>query len=296
MPRVQTGSVKIEYVRDGNAAAPAFLLLMGAGEQLVMWPRTLISALTDAGFQVIRLDYRDAGLSTKFDAFGPVDLGALVAALMAGESVSVPYTLSDMARDAIAVLDDCGIARAHIAGLSLGGMIAQTIAIEHSGRVSSLTSIASTTGDHHLPPPNPAIVMQMFALPSDAPPEAWIAARGTAMTAMQGTVYQATAEEIREAAAESVRRNLSPAGVTRELAASIVSPPRGEGLKQFKRPALVIHGTADQVMSPACGAYTAECLPNGTFVPIEGMGHGFSNALMPVWAEHLIAVARRASV
>lgn len=295
MSRVRAGAIELEYVREGDAAGPAFLLLMGAGEQLVMWPNALIKALTAAGFQVIRFDYRDAGLSTKFEEFGPVDLGSLVGALIAGKPVSVPYTLSDMARDAIAVLDDCGVARAHVAGLSLGGMIAQVLAIEHVGRVSSLTSIASTTSDPGLPPPNPAVVMKMFALPPGSPPESWIEARVEAMTAMQGTAYRATEEEIRMAAEISVRRNLAPAGVTRELAASIVSPPRSEMLKQFELPALVIHGTADEIISPACGAHTAACLPNSTFVPIEGVGHGFSEALMPVWAEQLIAMARQTS-
>jgi pimeloyl-ACP methyl ester carboxylesterase len=295
MPRARAGNIEIEYVRHGDAAAPAFLLLMGATEQLVMWPDALIDALAGAGFQVVTFDYRDVGLSTKFDASGPVDIPKLAGDLIAGQPVSVPYTLSDMARDAVAVLDDSGIAVAHVAGLSLGGMIAQVMAIEHPSRVLSLTSIASTTGDRDLPPPTPGAVMTMFAVPPGSADQAWIDARVAAMRAMQGTAYVATEVEMRAAAEASVKRNLSPAGGTRHIAASIVTPPRGELLKAFQRPAQAIHGTDDQVMSPLCGKRTAESLPKGRLIMVEGMGHGLSRTLMPVWAEHLIALAGTAT-
>jgi len=296
MPRAEINGVEIEFAASGDPAAPAFLLFMGAGEQLVLWPRALVDELTAAGFRVIRFDYRDAGLSTKFDEAGPVDLVRLIGDLQSGQEVTVPYQLTDMGRDAIGILDSLGIEKAHVAGLSLGGMVAQTVALSHPERVLSLTSIASTTGDRRLPPPNPGVVMQMYSLPPGAGEDAWIDARVQAMTAMQGSKYRASTAEIRAAAEISVRRSVAPAGVTRHVAASIVAPPRGEALKQFRRPVLVIHGTDDAVMSSVCGEYTAACAPDSTYVPVEGMGHGFSESLMAVWSEQMIALARRAAV
>lgn len=294
MPKASVNGIDIEYAVSGDPAAPAFLLFMGAGEQLVLWPQTLIDALNAAGYQVVRFDYRDAGLSTKFDDFGPVDLPALVGKLQTGQPFEVPYQFSDMAADAIGLLDHLGIAKAHFAGLSLGGMLAQATALAYPGRARSLTSIASTTGDRNLPPPNPGAVMQMFAVAPGSPIEAWIEARERAMAAMQGSKYRASADEIKVAAERSVRRSLAPAGVTREIAASIVAPPRGDALKHFRAPVLVMHGTDDQVISPQCGAYTAQCAPNATFVSVDGMGHGFSEELMDVWGRHMIDLARRA--
>ena len=296
MPKAEVNGIEIEFAVSGDPTAPAFLLFMGAGEQLVLWPQALVDELTTAGFRVIRFDYRDAGLSTKFDGAGPVDLGRLIGDLQSGREVNVPYQLTDMGRDAIGILDSLGIEKAHVAGLSLGGMVAQTVALSHPERVLSLTSIASTTGDRRLPPPNPGAVMQMYSLPPDAGESAWIDARVLAMTAMQGSKYRASAAEIRSAAEINVRRSVAPAGVTRHVAASIVAPPRGEALKQFRRPVLVIHGTDDSVISTVCGEYTAACAPDSTYVPVEGMGHGFSESLMAVWSEHMIALARRAAV
>lgn len=294
MPKASIRGIDIEYAVSGDPAAPAFLLFMGAGEQLVIWPDALIKALTTAGYQVIRFDYRDTGLSTKFDAAGPVDLPALVANLQSGKPVSSPYQFSDMAADAIGLLDHLGVKKAHLAGLSLGGMLAQTVALAYPERTLSLTSIASTTGDRQLPPPNPAAVMQMFAVPPGAELEAWIEARVRAMTAMQGSKYRASQTEIRAAAESSVRRSLDPAGVTRQIAASILSPSRGDALRRFQAPVLVLHGTDDQVIAPQCGEYTAQCAPNSTYVLVEGMGHGFSESLMDVWARHMIEIARKA--
>ena len=296
MPKAQINGVEIEFAVSGEPTGPAFLLFMGAGEQLVLWPQALLDELTTAGFMVIRFDYRDAGLSTKFDDAGPIDLGRLIGDLQWGRGVKVPYQLTDMGRDAIGILDSLGIEKAHLAGLSLGGMVAQTVALSHPERVLSLTSIASTTGDRQLPPPNPGAVMQMYSLPPDAEESAWIEARVQAMTAMQGSKYRASAAEIRSAAEITVRRSVAPAGVTRQVAASIVAPPRGEALKQLCRPVLVIHGTDDSVMSSACGEYTAACAPDSTYVPVEGMGHGFSESLMAVWSGPMIALARRAAV
>jgi len=293
MSRAKSNNAEIEYFRDGDPAAPAFLLCMGAGEQLILWPQSLVSALLKEGYQVIRFDYRDTGLSTGFEAAGPVDLGGLVGRLQAGEPVSVPYSLSDMADDAVSVLDATGIDKAHVVGLSLGGMVAQAIALNHPKRVLSLTSISSTTGDRHLPPPNPRTVMMMYGVAPGAPLEAWIDARVAAMTAMQGSQFRASTDEIRNAAEASVKRDLNPAGVTRQIAATIVAPPRGEALKALTAPALVIHGTDDDVILPVCGAYTAVCLSASTLVQIDGMGHGFSEELAQIWAKHMIELANR---
>jgi pimeloyl-ACP methyl ester carboxylesterase len=295
MSRAKSKNAEIEYRRDGDPAAPAFLLCMGAGEQLIFWPQTLISALVAAGFQVLRFDYRDTGHSTWFDAAGAVDLVGLVGKLQTGELASVPYSLSDMADDAVSVMDAADVAKAHVMGVSLGGMVAQTIAIDHPERVLSLTSVASTTGDRHLPPPNPRTVMMMYAAAPGAAIETWIDARIAAMTAMQGSRYRASPEEIRAAAEASVKRGLNPAGVTRQIAATIVAPPRGDALEAFASPSLVIHGSDDDVISAACGEFTADRLPASSYVQIEGMGHGFSEELAAIWAAHMIELTASAN-
>jgi len=155
MPQTTHNGIMLEYETHGDKANPALLLVMGLGAQLTLWPIELVEALVARGYFVIRHDNRDIGLSTKFTEAGVPDLQSVVMAVLGGRKPDIPYTLSDMAADAVAVLDAVGVDKAHIVGASMGGMIAQLIAIEHADRVLSLTSIMSTTGNPTLPPARP---------------------------------------------------------------------------------------------------------------------------------------------
>ncbi len=155
MPRAHANGIEIEYEEFGDAADEPMLLIMGLAAQLVLWDEAFCTALAERGYRVIRFDNRDVGLSTKFDHLGMPNLLAVMSARMLGQSVAAPYLLSDMAADAAGLLDALDVDAAHVVGASMGGMIAQTMAIEHPARVRSLTSIMSTTGDPSLPPPTP---------------------------------------------------------------------------------------------------------------------------------------------
>src|SRR5687767_11672236 len=163
MPQTTHNGVTLEYETHGDPANPPMLLIMGLGAQLTLWPIELVEALVARGFFVIRHDNRDIGLSTKFTEAGVPDMQGVVMALMGGKTPDVPYTLSDMAGDAVAVLDAVGVTKAHIVGASMGGMIAQLVAVEHPARVLSLTSIMSSTGNPMLPPAKPEAMAALMA-------------------------------------------------------------------------------------------------------------------------------------
>ena len=158
MPRIKANGIEIEYDSHGRAEDPAILLIMGFSGQMVMWPMSFVEALVARGFRVIRFDNRDVGLSTHLDELGAPDIGAAMAARMAGKSFTPPYTLDDMAADAAGLLDGLGVARAHIVGASMGGMIAQLFAARYPGKTISLTSIMSTTGNPALTQAKPEVM------------------------------------------------------------------------------------------------------------------------------------------
>lgn len=280
--------IELAWDEFGDAAGEPVLLIAGLGTQRLRWTWSFCAALAEGGCRVIRFDNRDSGGSTYFSGSAPPDFGALAAALMAGRRPAVPYTLDDMAADAIGLLDALGIARAHVVGRSMGGMIAQVLASEHGERVMSLTSIMSGTGNPALPQAAPDVMAMMMRpapdLASDL--EGFLAVRLAFARRIAGTGYPFDEDAHRALLIEEAARGFDPGGTARQIAAMAVAGDRRARLAAIAVPTLVIHGTDDPLIPPACGLDTARAIPNASYLPIAGMGHD-----MPAEVEGRIADA-----
>lgn len=285
--------IEIAYETHGDPADEPLLLVMDLGAQLTAWPIELVDALVDRGFFVIRYDNRDVGLSTKFSDDGIEVLTSLMQA-MQGESVAAPYLVSDMAADGMALLDHLGLASAHIVGASMGGMIAQAMAIEHPERVRTLTSIMSTTGDTDAGVPTPE-AMAVLLRPVATTREEAIEASVLGSKAIAGPAHfdEAVARERAEAAYD---RCYHPAGTARHLLAIVASGSRAEGLAAIDVPTVVIHGDADPLITPGGGVRTAELIPGAELIMIEGMGHDLPPAVIGQVVEAVTSLAARTRV
>ena len=280
MARVNTGTVALEYDTFGNPAHRPLLLVMGLGAQMIAWDEGFCEALAEQGHYVIRFDNRDCGLSTKFDAAGTPDMQSLVASLAAGETPAIPYTLDDMADDAVALLDHLDLPNAHICGASMGGMIVQTVALRHPERVRSLTSIYSSTGDRSLPQATPEA---MAALTSPVPPdlEGFLERSLYVSKTIGSPGFPFDEAQQRTKATLSFERGLCPEGTSRQMVAIIAHGDRTPGLRALTIPTLVIHGTADPLIPLPCGEATAAAIPGAELLVIEGMGHDLPRDAWP---------------
>jgi pimeloyl-ACP methyl ester carboxylesterase len=280
--RVRTSrGIELEYDTFGDPTDPAVLLVAGFGTQLLGWDAELCRLLAAAGRHVIRYDNRDCGLSTKFDD-SPVDLMELIGALTAGEldraRTMAPYSLRDMAVDAINLLDELGIDRAHVVGASMGGMIAQKTAIEFPDRVLSLTSMMSSTGEPEFGQPTPE-AQQVLLSPRPADREGYIAAAERDLVWASRRYRDPAA--LRALAAASYDRSYYPAGIPRQLAAMILDGSRADTLRTLQVPTLVIHGRDDTAIDPSGGRRTAELVPGARLLLLDDMGHDRPPALWP---------------
>jgi pimeloyl-ACP methyl ester carboxylesterase len=293
MPQITHDGVTLEYETYGDRADPALLLIMGLGAQLTLWPIELVDALVERGYFVIRHDNRDIGLSTKFTEAGVPDIGGVVMAMMTGKKPSIPYTLSNMAADAVAVLDAAGIDKAHIVGASMGGMIAQLVAVEHPERVLSLTSIMSSTGNPSLPPAKPEAMAALTApVPTDAD-LATILTRGAMVSKAIGSPgYPADPARLAANVERDYRRSFHPTGAARQMAAIVADGDRRARLNRVTAPTLVIHGADDPLVPVEGGRDTAEAIPGAKIVEIPGMGHDLPVALVETIADAIAAHAR----
>jgi pimeloyl-ACP methyl ester carboxylesterase len=277
MPTAPANGIEIYYEEAGDPAGPPLLMIMGLASQHVHWPPEMIQGFADRGFRVVSYDNRDVGLSTHLDT--RVDVVALLAARGAGEAVGVPYLVADMADDAAGLLDHLGIDAAHVMGVSMGGMIAQALAIEHPERVRTLTSIMSTTGDPDVGAPTWDAMQMLLRPPSTTLEEAMDGA--VAVSQVIGTPGMIDEDRVRQRAAVAWERNYDPSGVARQLAGVLASAPRSPGLAQLDVPTLVIHGTADPLVNPSGGEPTAEVVPDAKLLLLEGMGHDLPAAHWP---------------
>jgi pimeloyl-ACP methyl ester carboxylesterase len=288
MPHVRANGIDIEYESFGRDSDPMILLIMGFGAQLIFWPDPLCEGLAAKGFRVVRFDNRDVGKSTHLVGETAPDPRALFAEVMAGRHPHVPYTLDDMANDSVGLMDALGVSHAHIVGASMGGMIAQLVAINHPDRTKSLTSIMSTTGRRDLPSGNPETLSVLFRPPNSTSRDDLIEASILVQKALSGSGFPLSEAEMRARAAR--RTDYAPfdmAGIARQSAALIVALPRNALLKELRCPALVMHGADDPVI-PAAGAKdTAASIPGAELVIIPGMGHDFPSALVPVYLKHI---------
>jgi pimeloyl-ACP methyl ester carboxylesterase len=294
--KAQANGIEIEYETFGEPANPAVLLIMGLAAQLTRWPLSFVENLVARGYFVIRYDNRDIGLSTKFDHAPVPELPALIGAMMIGQKPDVPYTLNDMAADAVGLLDALDIRRAHIMGASMGGMIAQLVAAEYPDRVLSLTSIMSSTGNPALPRSKPEAMAVLTSRPTGSDREAMIAHGVRAEKIIGSPGYPVSGEAIRaRVEGDFDRMHYSP-GPGRQLAAVVANGDRRAAIATIKVPTMVIHGADDPLVPVEAGRDTAATIPGAQITEVPGMGHNLPEALIPTVLDAFEKVARRAEV
>ena len=282
MPLAPSNGLEIWYETFGDSADVPLLLVMGLGGQAIAWDEDLCQTFVDRGFFVIRYDNRDVGLSTKIEST-QLDLATEITKAFTGGELNAPYRLSDMAADAVGLLDHLGIDAAHIVGASMGGMIVQQITIDHPHRVLSLTSIMSTTGDPDVGAPNPDALATLMRPPAMSRDEA-IEANVETWKIIGSPTYFDEAE-VRSRGAAAYDRSFYPIGVGRQLLGILASPSRSEALRQVKVPTLVIHGTVDPLVTVSGGRRTAEVIPGAEYLEVEDMAHDMPRPLWPVLVE-----------
>jgi pimeloyl-ACP methyl ester carboxylesterase len=288
VPQVRTDGIDIEYESFGRDGDPLILLIMGFAAQLILWPEALCLGLAAKGFRVVRFDNRDVGKSTHFAGLAAPDSRALFAEIMAGRRPDVPYSLDDMADDGVGLMDALRVERAHIVGASMGGMIAQLVAINHPDRTKSLTSIMSTTGRRDLPAGNRETLSVLFQPPKSSSRDDLIDASMLVQKALSSPGFPASEAEMRLTAERRTdRAPFDPGGLARQSAALIAAPPRNALLRELRCPTLVLHGADDPVIPAAAAKDTAESIPGAELVIVPGMGHDFAAALVPVYLKHI---------
>jgi pimeloyl-ACP methyl ester carboxylesterase len=292
----KANGIELAWDSFGDTNGEVVLLIAGLGTQMIRWTDPFCAELVALGYRVVRFDNRDAGCSTHLDAYPSVDFGTLAAALQAGQRPEVPYTLYDMAADAVGLLDALGIEQAHVVGRSMGGMIAQIIASEHAGRVLSLTSIMSSTGNPALPQAAPdAMAMMVQPMPDPSSDRSGFLSRSSAFARrIAGTGYPFDEESHRTLISEELSRAYDPAGTGRQIAAIAVAGDRRARLSAVTAPTLVIHGSDDPLFLPACGRDTAASIPGAELLLIDGMGHDLPAGVWRQVAGRIDGVARRA--
>ncbi|MHA2405184.1 MAG: alpha/beta fold hydrolase [Candidatus Hermodarchaeia archaeon] len=277
---VKANEIELCYDTFGESTDPPMLLIMGLGAQMIRWDEAFCKQLASSGFWVIRYDNRDVGKSTKFEAAGVPNAMELRLKAQQGEPLSVPYTLEDMALDAVGLLDALNIKQAHVVGVSMGGMIAQTIAIHHSERVRTLTSIMSSTGNPDLPPPQPEALMLISQTPPSNRDEN-IEFTVKRQQFLNGPHYLIDDAYVRQYAGRAFDRSFYPQGTARQLGAILASGSRKEALKTVQIPTLVIHGDADPLVPIEGGKDTTASIPGAKLFIIKGMGHDIPAKVAP---------------
>jgi pimeloyl-ACP methyl ester carboxylesterase len=289
MPSARVNAVDIYYETYGDAADPKLLLVCGLGMQMVSWSAEWFEAVVDKGYYVVAFDNRDAGLSTHLVADGVPDL----LALLEGRDANIAYYLKDMAEDAAGLLEHLGIESVHVVGISMGGMIAQQLAISYPEKVRSLCSVMSTTGSPAVGQPSQAAAEALLSLNPKSREES--IELGIQVFAIIGSpAFPPDEERMRRLSAEAFDRSNEPTGIARQMGAVLASPDRTADLAQVAVPTLVIHGTADPLVDPSGGEATAKAVPGAKLMMIEGMGHDLP---VQVWSQMLAAIdenARRA--
>lgn len=293
MARAKVGQVELEYEVRGEGEP--LVLVMGIGAQMIFWDDALIDRFVEAGFRTIRFDHRDIGLSSRLDHLPVPRPLRVIGRRMLGLRVDAPYTLSDMARDVVGLMDHLAIDRAHVVGVSMGGMVVQHLAIEHPSRVRTMTSIMSTTGAIGLKYTSPRALK---ALLGPRPRSADEAAENIVKTfrVIGATASGDPAEEarLRAIGRQAFERGISPRGFLRHLAAIAASGDRTKRLGGVRTPTLVIHGATDPLIKPAAGRATAAAIPGARYLEIPDMAHHMPRARWPEITGAIVEHAKRA--
>jgi pimeloyl-ACP methyl ester carboxylesterase len=283
----QVGDVQLCYETFGNPDATPMLLVMGLSTQMLGWSEDFCRELVSRGFFVIRYDNRDVGRSTHFDSVPPPTVGQIIRR----RPRPVAYTLDDMADDAAGLLDHLGIDSAHVVGASMGGMIAQTLAVRHPERVRSLASIMSNTGSRWTGQASPRIYSTFFKRPP-RDREGYVDALVKLYGVIGSPGFEPDLDEVRDLLGRSHDRGVNPAGSLRQLGAIIASGNRAPALRDIRVPTVVIHGTADKLVAPSGGKATAKAIPGAKLVLISGMGHDLPRG---AWPDIVAAIAENAN-
>ncbi|MBW2526223.1 MAG: alpha/beta fold hydrolase [Deltaproteobacteria bacterium] len=289
MPPGTAHHIELAYETIGEGEP--LLLVMGLGSQLVYWPDSFCAALASQGLQVIRYDHRDVGLSTKMVDAPRVDVRRLFARWLVGLPIAAPYTLVDMADDAVRLLDRLGIESAHVVGISMGGMIGQTMAIRHPERLRTLTSWASHTGERHWYAGSPR-AMRVLLGPAPRDREDAMDRAVDFYRVVRSTAYPFDVGQVRDRAARAHDRCFYPIGFGRHVAAILATGPRSQALRFVRVPTLVLHGSADPLIRPAAGRATARAIPGATWRLIDGLGHDLPDGAAELVADTIAAHAR----
>ena len=286
---VQVGPVELAYESFGDPAGRPLLLVMGLATQMLAWHEDLCRALVARGFHVVRFDNRDVGLSTHLHDAPPPD----VMAALGGDTSSAAYTLEDLADDAVGLLDGLGLTEpVHVVGASMGGMIAQTLAIRHPDRVASLTSIMSTPSPK-IGSPTQAAAAVLFAPPATTRDEA-VQRAVQAYRVIGSPGYPLDEQWLSEIAGQAYDRAYDPLGVARQLLAVHASGDRTPALRELDVPTLVVHGEDDQLVQVEGGRATAAAVPGAELLVVPGMGHNMPREIWPQLVVAITAVADRA--
>ena len=292
MTKIRANGIELEYDETGPASGIPFLMINGFGSQMTSWSDEFRQSLSGAGLRFIRFDNRDVGLSQKWHGIVP-DMRAVLQAVREGRKPDIPYTLNDMAADAAGLLDALNIKSAHIAGASMGGMIAQLVALDHPAKTRSLISIFSTTSDPSLPPSSPE-ALAALTTPPPAQDRASVIAHGVkGRRTYVTTRFPFDEQRAAALAGAAYDRSYYPEGTSRQYAAILAGPPRTERLKSLKVPALVLHGSADTLLRPECGRHTAQCISGAEYHEIEGWGHDMPPQIVPLVSAFIVPFVQR---
>ncbi len=292
---VEANGLNLQVDDQGPREAPVLLLIMGLGMQLIAWPDALVADLLVRGFRVVRFDNRDIGLSQGFDDQGVPNMPWAVMRYSLHLSVPHVYSLQDMARDALGVLDALGVQRAHVCGASMGGMIAQHVAVLAPQRIASLTLMMTTSGSRRLPKPGWHVQKELMTRPMGPGADAAIAWVQRLFGVIGSPAYPMQAAQMQARAQAAVRRAWHPAGSARQLLAIMADGDRSALLPRISAPTMVIHGKADPLVPVACGEQLAREIPGAQADFIDGMGHDLPEALLSRFADGIACAAGRAA-
>ncbi len=291
MRKAACNGIELEYATEGSGET--LLMVMGIGSQMSDWSDGFKAALIDAGFELILFDNRDMGFSSRVPGGALPSFGGMVARGLLNLEFDAPYTLEDMADDAAALVDHLGHDRVHVLGVSLGGMIAQALAIRHPDRTLSLTSIMSSAGRRRNALGTPAALKALMSPPAQSAEDAEEASLNF-VRVCGSKAWPIDEDEVRSVARRSFERNPDKSGFLRQLAAVVRSGSRYKQLRTVEAPTAVIHGAIDPLVRPGAGKDTARAVPGATLRLIEGMGHDLPAQVWPVIADEVRAVAARA--
>ncbi|HDZ75767.1 MAG TPA: alpha/beta hydrolase [Aurantimonas coralicida] len=292
--QISANGISLEVEDHGPPSGEPLLLVMGMGMQLLGWHEDFVASLVQRGFRVIRFDNRDIGLSTILDSAGQPNLAISALRFSLGLRLRSAYTLADMAADSVGVLDGLGIARAHVCGASMGGMIAQRMADQAPDRVKSLTLMTTSGGSRKLPVPSLKVRAALIARPAGPKSVESIVEHYVKMDRLTGSpAYPASTSYLRECFTIAVNRSHQPAGTARQLVAVVGDGDRTKILSGIRVPTHVIHGTADVLVPVQAGRDLAARIPGATLDIVEGMGHDLPRELWPRFADGISRVAAR---